>query len=148
MRKDSGFTLIELLIVVTIIGLIAAMAVPNLITAIDKGKQTKTMNDMRQLSGAVELYMVDNNTYPRVSNFTSLIPLIQPAHIKKAPTGDGWNHGWVFTGDTTTGNDYTLTSLGKDGIAGPEGGGETKDFDCDIIFANGAFFQWPAGTQT
>ena len=147
MRTDSGFTLIELLIVVTIIGLIAAMAVPNLINAIDKGKQSRTMNDIRAIASAVELYAVDNNTYPRVDSYTALVPLIQPSHIKQAPAGDGWNHAWVYMGDTTNGEDYTLISLGKDGKPSTMNGGTTQDFDCDIVFSNGQFFQWPVGTQ-
>ena len=47
-RKDKGFTLIELLIVVAIIGIIAAIAIPNLLNAIDRGKQKRTMADLRQ----------------------------------------------------------------------------------------------------
>jgi general secretion pathway protein G len=147
MRTESGFTLIELLIVVTIIGLIAAMAVPNLINAIDKGKQSRTMNDIKAIAGAIEMYAVDNNTYPRVDSYSALVPLIQPNHIKQAPAGDGWNHGWVFMGDTTNGEDYTIISLGKDGKASVMNGGTTNDFDCDIVYSNGAFFQWPSGTQ-
>ena len=147
MRTDSGFTLIELLIVVTIIGLIAAMAVPNLINAIDKGKQSRTMNDIKAIAGAVEMYAVDNNTYPRVDSYAALVPLIQPSHIKKAPAGDGWNHAWVFMGDTTNGEDYTIISLGKDGKPSALNGGSTSDFDCDIVYSDGAFFQWPSGTQ-
>ncbi|HEV8376883.1 MAG TPA: type II secretion system protein GspG [Candidatus Polarisedimenticolia bacterium] len=148
MRKDSGFTLIELLIVVTIIGLIAAMAIPNLISAVDKAKQRKTMGDMRQLGSAVEMYAVDNNTYPRVANYSALQPLITPNYVKTVSGTDGWNHPWVFTGDTTNGTEYTLTSLGKDGKPGVSNGGETTGFNCDIIFSNGQFFQWPSGTQT
>ena len=148
MRSEKGFTLIELLIVVAIIGIIAAIAIPNLMNAVDKGKQTKTMADMKAIAGAIEVYAVDNNTYPRVSNFSSLAPLIQPIYIRVAPTGDGWNHGWSFAGDTTGGLDYTLASLGKDGIASVVTGGQTHDFDCDIIYSNGQFFQWPSGAQT
>jgi len=148
MRSEKGFTLIELLIVVAIIGIIAAIAVPNLMNAVDKGKQTRTMADMKAIAGAIEVYAVDNNTYPRVSSFSTLATLIQPVYIRSAPPGDGWNHGWVFTGDTTGGLDYTLLSLGKDGIASVVTGGQTHDFDCDIVYANGQFFQWPSGTQT
>jgi general secretion pathway protein G len=147
MRSDSGFTLIELLIVVTIIGLIAAMAIPNLIGAMDKAKQRKTMGDMRQLGSAVEMYAVDNNTYPRVANYANLETLIVPSYVKTVSGVDGWNHPWVFTSDTANGTEYTLTSLGKDGKPGVVTGGETAGFDCDIIFSNGQFFQWPAGTQ-
>ena len=148
MRRESGFTLIELLIVVTIIGLIAAMAIPNLISAVDKAKQRRTMGDLRQLGGAVEMYAVDNNTYPKVSNYSSLQPLIQPTYVKTVAGADGWNHGWVFSGDTSEGAEYTLTSLAKDGKPSIVNGGPTTDFDCDIVFSNGQFFQWPSGTQT
>ena len=148
MRRESGFTLIELLIVVTIIGLIAAMAIPNLISAVDKAKQKRTMGDLRQLGGAVEMYAVDNNTYPRVANYSALQPLIQPSYVKTVAGTDGWNHAWIYTADTSEGTDYTLTSLGKDGKPSPVNGGPTLDFDCDIVFANGQFFQWPQGTQT
>jgi len=148
MRSETGFTLIELLIVVAIIGIIAAIAIPNLMNAVDKGKQTKSMADMKALAGAIEVYAVDNNTYPRVSNYSALVPFLQPVYLKNPPAGDGWNHGWVYEGDTTGGLDYTLTSLGKDGIVSVVTGGQTHDFDCDIVYANGAFFQWPSGTQT
>ena len=148
MQRDSGFTLIELLIVVTIIGLIAAMAIPNLISAVDKAKQRKTMGDLRQLGSAVELYAVDNDTYPKVGSYPALQPLIQPNYVKTVGGSDGWNHPWIFTGDTSEGSDYTLMSLAKDGKPSVVNGGATSDFNCDIVFANGQFFQWPAGTQT
>ncbi|PYT07794.1 MAG: hypothetical protein DMF49_07090 [Acidobacteria bacterium] len=56
--KQTGFTLIELLIVVAIIGIIAAIAIPNLLNAIDRGKQKRTMADIRSVGTAVEEYAV------------------------------------------------------------------------------------------
>ena len=148
MRNQKGFTLIELLIVVAIIGIIAAIAIPNLLNAIDRGKQKRTMADIRSVGTAVESYAVDNNFYPKVNSYANLTPLIQPTYIKTAPSADGWNKAWVFNGDTTNGVDYTVQSNAKDGIAGTNNGGQTGDFNCDIVFTGGQFFQWPQGTQT
>ena len=148
MRSQRGFTLIELLIVVAIIGIIAAIAIPNLLNAIDRGKQKRTMADIRSLGTAVESYAVDNNFYPKVSTYAAVTPFVQPIYIKTAPTSDGWNKIWEYTGDPTNGVTYTLFSRAKDGVASAVTGGTTADFNCDILFSDGQFFQWPQGTQT
>ena len=59
-----GFTLIELLIVVAIIAILAAIAVPNFLEAQTRAKIGRAMNDMRSLATALESYRVDNNAYP------------------------------------------------------------------------------------
>jgi len=64
MKKIRGFTLIELLIVVAIIAILAAIAVPNFLEAQVRAKVSRVRTDMRSLSVAVEAYYVDNNIYP------------------------------------------------------------------------------------
>ncbi len=62
-RKSSGFTLIELLIVVAIIAILAAIAVPNFLEAQTRAKISRAKADMRSLVTAMETYRLDNNKY-------------------------------------------------------------------------------------
>lgn len=66
LRKDanSGFTLIELLIVVAIIAILAAIAVPNFLEAQTRSKISRVKSDMRTAATALESYRIDNNIYP------------------------------------------------------------------------------------
>lgn len=64
MRVRQGFTLIELLIVVAIIAILAAIAVPNFLEAQVRSKVARAKSDMRTLATAVESYRVDNNNVP------------------------------------------------------------------------------------
>jgi prepilin-type N-terminal cleavage/methylation domain-containing protein len=66
----KGFTLIELLIVVAIIAILAAIAVPNFLEAQVRAKVAKTRADVRSCVTALESYRVDNNGYPPYGSFT------------------------------------------------------------------------------
>ncbi|MGI8905501.1 MAG: type IV pilin protein [Candidatus Sumerlaeaceae bacterium] len=63
----AGFTLIELLIVVAIIAILAAIAVPNFLEAQVRSKVSRCKADMRSIATAIESYVVDNNKYPDAS---------------------------------------------------------------------------------
>ncbi len=83
MRK--GFTLIELLIVVAIIAILAAIAVPNFLEAQTRSRVSRVHNDLRTVALAMESYMIDNNSYPP-SGYDSCVryyPVVQmiPDHL-------------------------------------------------------------------
>lgn len=63
-RETRGFTLIELLIVVAIIGILAAIAIPNFLQAQVRSKVAKAQADMRTIATALETYRIDGNSYP------------------------------------------------------------------------------------
>jgi prepilin-type N-terminal cleavage/methylation domain-containing protein len=80
-RNLRGFTLIELLIVVAIIGIIVSIAVLNLLSAVERAKQKKTMGDMRTFGTALESYNTDFNRYP------PLRPPSRPRRRRPRPHG-------------------------------------------------------------
>ncbi len=149
-RLQKGFTLIELLIVVAIIGIIAAIAIPNLLNAIQRGKQKRTMSDLRTVATSNESYAIDNNFYaarPSTAANVSVLKLsLEPTYIKKLPLTDGWANQMKYWCDTL-GSEYTVVSYAKDGAATGPASGATTDFRHDIVFSTGSFVTWPEGTQ-
>ncbi len=157
-NRPSGFTLIELLIVIAIIGILAAIAIPNLLNAVQRGKQKRTMADMKALAVALEAYQVDNSVYPAATcnpgNFTTPGTLLgtdsftnlTPTYLAHPPVTDGWGHFLRYNLDAAQ-EHYNLRSLGRNGVANALVCGTTTNFNDDIVFSDGAFLQWPEGTQ-
>ena len=145
LRNSKGFTLIELLIVVAIIGIIAAIAIPNLLNAIDRGKQKRTMADMRSIGTAVESYAIDSNFYPTGGTMAAVETDLEPLYIKVLPLVDGWQGTVDY--DSAAGAEYTIESYAKGFANDADAGGATGNFSDDILFVNGQFTQWPEGAQ-
>ena len=162
-RNNKGFTLIELLIVVAIIGIIVAIAIPNLLNAIQRAKQKRTMADMRSAGTAAEAYAVDFNHYPAAAGYslpsglttptatfggvgdqTKFNGSVAPTYIRLLPMTDGWQSYFLYSG---VGTAYVIESVGKNGTQDTLVGGETTNFNDDIYFTNGQFVQYPAGAQ-
>ncbi len=148
--NKKGFTLIELLIVVAIIGIIAAIAIPNLLNAIQRGRQKRTMADMRSVATAVEAFSVDNNRYPDSASAVSVITTdVEPRYIKKLPTVDAWTGEFDYVSSPAgAAQAYTLESYGKDNNDNDSGyAGPTTNFNNDIVFSQGSFIAFPEGPQ-
>jgi general secretion pathway protein G len=158
MRRQKGFTLIELLIVVAIIGIIAAIAIPNLLNAINRGRQKRTMADIRSIATAIESYQVDFNFFPKGLTAGGTIrtegpAYLTPTYIKRIPGEDGWNQP-ICAQSNAAGTTYSVWSLGKGNANAcaayslKGSGGATTDFADDMIFSEGRYTQWPEGMQT
>ncbi len=145
MRQARGFTLLEVLIVVTILSAIATIAIPNLLRAIDRSRQSTTLADMRTVGDALERYAVDHLAYPTSRELAALRPELEPEYVKQLPVRDGWGHPYVFEVDDR-GSSYTLRSPGKDGVLQEtDPAEETHDFSVDIVLVDGVFVQRPVG---
>ncbi|MFC2172633.1 type II secretion system protein GspG [Acidobacteriota bacterium] len=143
-----GFSILELLIVITIIGVIAAIAIPNLLKAMNRGKQKRTMSDIRTIGVSVESYSVDNDLPPQSVSQIILANIqghLEPTFIKILPAQDAWKAQFVYRAKN---KEYSLRSFGKDGVSeGEVGPGETRNYNCDIIFSDGQFVRYPVGAQ-
>ena len=89
-QSKSAFTLIELLITVSIIAILAAIAVPNFLEAQTRAKVARTKADLKTVSTGLEAYHVDYNGYPQASfvpRFRRFVPLTTPiAYLSSVPT--------------------------------------------------------------
>jgi len=142
---------------VAIVGILAAIAIPNLLTAMQHSKQKRTMADIRTVATAVEAYETDHKQYPNAIDVSGLNAELVPTYIRVVPAADGWGHAlhydaWASQGSVT--DSYAIGSGAKDGVflhqslrdylASP---GSTVNFNDDIVFSNGSFVVYPEGIQ-
>ncbi len=135
---EDGFSILDLLVSLTIIAIVSMIVVPQLIMAFDRGRQRRTMAEMRSLSTSLATYQLDNSGFP--PELDSLLP----EYYGAMPT-TGWGTSFLYTGVDPEGCGYILIGTGSDGLFGPAPPDPWfGDFPKpDIIQVNGSFLQAP-----
>ncbi len=129
-KADAGVTLIEMMVVLVIIAVVAAMVVPNVIGRPDEARVTVAQSDMRAIAGALEIYRLDNRTYPNTAQGLAALvtrPTVPPEPVSWASGGylsampqDPWGGAYVYRFPGAQGR-FDLVTLGADGQPGGEG---------------------------
>ena len=96
--KRKGFTLIELMIVIAIIGILAAMAIPNFKKARESAREKACYSNIRVILGAVEMYNMDNST---MMTSLSVDDLVKGKYLKAAPSKPEVKCSYFANGDVT-----------------------------------------------
>lgn len=135
MNKQRGFTLIEIMVVVVILGILAALVVPQIMSRPDQAKVTVAKGDIKAISAALDMYKLDNHSYPNTQQGLEALvrkPSGNPparnwnpdGYLKRMPV-DPWGNPYQYLAPGTKGA-FDLYSLGADG---KESG---SDLDADI----------------
>ena len=133
---NRGFTLIELMVVIVILGILAGLIVPRIMSRPEEARQAKAMIQIESIETALKLYRLDNGSYP--STEQGLQALVEAPEVGNLPgkwreggylekgrvPKDPWDNEYIYLSPGTH-DDYDIISYGSDG----EPGGEGKDKD-------------------
>jgi general secretion pathway protein G len=129
-RQQRGFTLIEIMVVVVILGILAALVVPKVMSRPDEARIVAAKQDIQALAQALKLYRLDNQRYP--TSEQGLQALVQKPTTAPLPpnwkTGgyldrlpqDPWRHDYLYLNPGLHG-EIDIFSYGADGASGGEG---------------------------
>ena len=148
-RPAKGFTLVEMLVVVVIVGILAALLIPQFITSVQKAKQKGTMQDMNGIAKSIIDYITDVGYAPEQSGAmvagSTFVEELRPFYVKAMPMMDQWGTAFnVYCGTaidsagvsgvTATGpDDFLIISYGRDR--------QTTPFSFDPLDPQTAYFE-------
>lgn len=130
MKQMKGFTLIEVMVVVVILGILAALVVPKIMSRPDDARLAKARQDIRTVEAALNLYKLDNYVYPTTDQGLEALvtkPTIPPeprqwkqgGYLDRLPQ-DPWGRNYLYLQPGQRG-EIDIYSLGADGQQGGEG---------------------------
>ncbi len=168
-KRQKGFTLLELMIVVTIIGIIFAILVPNFLDSLQKAKQKRTMTNMGTVGRSMMSWLTDqvsaaaaganNRTfdisiYPSPLDPAAVQAILVPLYLGYVPVNDAWGNPFEYrieTGSFNSAGVLAIRSRGLDGLF--SGDTYTKSafistlYHEDLVWADGYFIRWPQNWQ-
>lgn len=129
-HRHAGFTLIEIMVVVVILGILAAVVVPRIMNRPDEARTVKAKQDIRVLEGALNLYKLDNFSYPTTQQGLDALvtkPSGEPeprnykagGYVQKLPR-DPWGNPYQYLQPGVKG-EFDIFTLGRDNKPGGEG---------------------------
>lgn len=126
--RAGGFTLIEIMVVIVILGVLAAIAVPRIMSKPDEARVKAAQTEVAQILQALDLYRLDNYRYPTTEQGLAALaerPNVDPVpsnwkpYLKQAPV-DPWGKPYQYLNPGVRG-EIDVFSLGADGRPGGEG---------------------------
>jgi general secretion pathway protein G len=130
LRAARGFTLIEIMVVVVIIGLLAAVILPNVFGNVERAQVSKAKSDIQAIETALTMYKLDNYKYPNTDlGLTALSQRPNDPTVRnwreggylKRISNDPWGNPYQYVFPGTRGQEYDLYSFGADSQEGGEG---------------------------
>jgi general secretion pathway protein G len=128
MRNQRGFSLIEIMVVVVILGILASIVVPKIISRPDEARVVKAKQDVLAIQNALDLYKLDNGVYPTTDQ--GLMALVEKPSSNPAPhdwkpylkslPNDPWGREYLYLSPGQH-SDVDVFTLGADGQPGGSG---------------------------